>query len=139
MQWGTEEQKRRFVPKIVSAEEIWCQCYSEPNSGADLASLQNRAVEDGDYFRINGQKIWTSQAQYADWAFVLCRTDPNAPKHRGVSYLLVDMKTPGITVRPLVQMSGATGFNEVFFDDVRSRRNSWSAKKTTGGKSRLLL
>jgi alkylation response protein AidB-like acyl-CoA dehydrogenase len=119
MQWGTEEQKRRFVPKIVTGEEVWCQGYSEPNSGSDLASLQTRAVEDGDYFRINGQKIWTSQAQYADWGFVLCRTDPDAPKHRGISYILVDMKTPGITVRPLVQMTGAKGFNEVFFDDVR--------------------
>ena len=120
MQWGTEEQKKRFVPKIISGEDVWCQGYSEPNSGSDLASLQTRAVEDGDYFSINGQKIWTSQAQYADWAFVLCRTDPAAPKHRGISYILVDMKTPGITVRPLVQMSGASGFNEVFFDDVRT-------------------
>jgi alkylation response protein AidB-like acyl-CoA dehydrogenase len=139
MQWGTEEQKRRFVRKIISAEEIWCQGYSEPNSGSDLASLQTRAVEDGDYFCINGQKIWTSQAQCADWAFVLCRTDPNAPKHRGISYLLVDMKTPGITVRPLVQMSGATGFNEVFFDDVRTPKkflvgelnNGWQVAITT--------
>jgi alkylation response protein AidB-like acyl-CoA dehydrogenase len=139
MQWGTEEQKRRFIPKIISAEEIWCQGYSEPSAGSDLASLQTRAVEDGDYFRINGQKIWTSQAQYADWAFVLCRTDPNAPKHRGISYLLVDMKTPGITVRPLVQMSGTKGFNEVFFDDVRTPKkflvgeinNGWQVAITT--------
>ena len=95
MQWGTKEQKRRFVPKIISAEEIWCQGYSEPNSGSDLASLQTRAVEDGDYFRINGQKIWTSQAQYADWAFVLCRTDPNAPKRTaGLAIWLVDTEDP---------------------------------------------
>src|SRR6202162_5472145 len=113
IQWGTEEQKKRYVPKILSADEIWCQGYSEPNSGSDVASLQTRAVEDGDYFRITGQKTWTSQAQYADWAFVLCRTDPNAPKHRGISYLLVDMKTPGIIVRPLVQITGGKGFNEV--------------------------
>jgi alkylation response protein AidB-like acyl-CoA dehydrogenase len=132
MQWGTEEQKRRFVTKIVSGEEIWCQGYSEPNSGSDLASLQTRAVEDGDYFRINGQKIWTSQAQYADWAFVLCRTDPNAPKHRGISYLLVDMKASGITVHPLVQMSGATGFNEVFFDDVRTPKKFLVGEKNHG-------
>jgi len=139
MQCGTAEQKRRFIPKIISAEEIWCQGYSEPGSGSDLASLQTRAVEDGDYFRINGQKIWTSQAQYADWAFVLCRTDPTAPKHRGISYLLVDMKTPGITVRPLVQMSGTRGFNEVFFDDVRTPKkllvgevnNGWQVAITT--------
>ena len=139
MQWGTEEQKRRFIPKIIAAEEIWCQGYSEPGSGSDLASLQTRAVEDGDYFRIDGQKVWTSQAQYADWAFVLCRTDPAAPKHRGISYLLVDMKTPGITVRPLVQMSGTRGFNEVFFDDVRTPKkllvgelnNGWQVAITT--------
>jgi alkylation response protein AidB-like acyl-CoA dehydrogenase len=132
MQWGTEEQKRRFIPKIVSGEEVWCQGYSEPNAGSDLASLQTRAVEDGDYFRITGQKIWTSQAQYADWAFVLCRTDPAAPKHRGISYLLVDMKSPGITVRPLVQMSGARGFNEVFFDDVRTPKKLLVGEKNNG-------
>ena len=132
MRWGTEEQKQRFIPKIISGEEIWCQGYSEPNSGSDLASLQTRAVEDGDYFRINGQKIWTSQAQYADWAFVLCRTDPEAPKHRGISYLLVDMKTPGITVRPLVQMTGTRGFNEVFFDDVRTPKKLLVGEKNNG-------
>jgi len=132
MQWGTDEQKRRFVPKIITGEEVWCQGYSEPNSGSDLASLQTRAIEEGDYFRINGQKIWTSQAQYADWAFVLCRTDPDAPKHRGISYILVDMKTPGITVRPLVQMTGARGFNEVFFDDVRVPRKNLVGEKNNG-------
>ena len=139
MQWGTEEQKQRFVPKIISGEEIWCQGYSEPNSGSDLASLQTRAVEDGDYFRINGQKIWTSQAQYADWAFVLCRTDPNAPKHRGISYLLVDMKTPGITVRPLVQMSGATRLQRSLLRRradsqeilVGEKNNGWQVAITT--------
>jgi alkylation response protein AidB-like acyl-CoA dehydrogenase len=132
MQWGTEEQKRRFIPKIIAGEEIWCQGYSEPNAGSDLASLQTKAVEDGDYFRITGQKIWTSQAQYADWGFVLCRTDTDAPKHRGISYLLVDMKTPGITVRPLVQMSGARGFNEVFFDDVRTPKSMLVGEKNQG-------
>ncbi|HVN88873.1 MAG TPA: acyl-CoA dehydrogenase family protein [Candidatus Binataceae bacterium] len=132
MQWGTDEQKKRFIPKIITGEEIWCQGYSEPNSGSDLASLQTRATEDGDYFVINGQKIWTSQAQYADWAFVLCRTDPEAPKHRGISYILVDMKTPGITVRPLVQMSGAQGFNEVFFDDVRTPKKMLVGTKNNG-------
>ena len=132
MQWGTAEQKQRFIPKIITGEEIWCQGYSEPNSGSDLASLQTRATEEGDYFVINGQKIWTSQAQYADWAFVLCRTDPDAPKHRGISYILVNMKTPGITVRPLVQMSGARGFNEVFFDDVRTPKNMLVGAKNQG-------
>jgi alkylation response protein AidB-like acyl-CoA dehydrogenase len=132
MHWGTAEQKERFIRKIVTGAEVWCQGYSEPNSGSDLASLQTRAIEDGDYYRINGQKIWTSQAQYADWAFVLCRTDPEAPKHRGISYILVDMKTAGITVRPLVQMNGTKGFNEVFFDDVRVPKKNLVGEQNQG-------
>jgi len=132
MHWGTAEQKERFIRKIVTGAEVWCQGYSEPNSGSDLASLQTRAIEDGDCYRINGQKIWTSQAQYADWAFVLCRTDPEAPKHRGISYILVDMKTAGITVRPLVQMNGAKGFNEVFFDDVRVPKKNLVGEQNQG-------
>ena len=130
--WGTEEQKRRHVPKILTAEEVWCQGYSEPNSGSDLASVQTRAVEDGDYFIVNGSKIWTSAAHHADWIFLLTRTDPAAPKHKGITYLLVDMKTPGVEVRPLVQMTGARGFNQVFFEDVRVPKTNIVGQKNQG-------
>ncbi|MCC6960802.1 MAG: acyl-CoA dehydrogenase family protein [Dehalococcoidia bacterium] len=118
---GNEEQKRRYLPKITSGEHIWCQGYSEPGAGSDLASLQTRAQRDGDEFVINGQKIWTSGGHRANQMFCLVRTDPEAPKHRGISFLLIDdiMNTPGLTIRPLINMANRHHFNEVFFEDVR--------------------
>ena len=116
---GTEEQKREHLPKVAKGEVQWCQGYSEPESGSDLASLSTRAIRDGDEFVINGTKIWTSMAHRADWIMLLARTDPDASKHRGISFFLVDMKSPGIEVRPIVNMAGKHEFNQIVFEDVR--------------------
>ena len=116
---GTEEQKQEHLPPIAAGDRYWCTLYSEPGSGSDLASLQTAAVRDGDDYVINGQKIWTSSAHIADWGWLAARTNPDAPKHRGISLFMLDMKSPGVTVRPIVNMAGGHDFNEVYFDDVR--------------------
>jgi alkylation response protein AidB-like acyl-CoA dehydrogenase len=132
MQWGTPEQKKRYIPKIPSAEEIWCQGLSEPNHGSDLAGVETRAVDEGDHFVVNGSKIWTSNAHHADFSTLLCRTDPSLPKHKGLSYLLVDLKSPGVTIRPLIQMTGEHGFNQVFYDDVQVPKSNMLGQKNQG-------
>jgi alkylation response protein AidB-like acyl-CoA dehydrogenase len=120
MAFGSPAQQQRFLPKILSAEEWWCQGYSEPGAGSDLASLKMRAVREGDHYVVNGQKTWTTLGQYADWIFCLVRTDPEAKPQRGISFLLIPMNTPGITVRPIITMDGAHEVNEVYFEDVRA-------------------
>ena len=129
---GTEEQKREFLPPVSKGEVQWCQGYSEPESGSDLASLQTRAVEDGDDFIINGTKIWTSSAHRADHIMVLTRTDPDAPKHRGISFLLCDMNTPGLTVNPIINMAGDHGFNMGTFDNVRVPKKNLVGEQNRG-------
>jgi alkylation response protein AidB-like acyl-CoA dehydrogenase len=119
MAFGSPAQQQRFLPKIMAAEEWWCQGYSEPGSGSDLASVKTRAVREGDQYIVNGQKTWTTQGQYADWIFCLVRTDTEVKPQRGISFLLIDMKTPGITVRPIITMDGAHEVNEVWLEDVR--------------------
>jgi len=120
LQFGTEEQKQRFLPRAANLDDWWCQGFSEPGAGSDLASLKTAAKLEGDHYVVNGQKIWTSTAHHADWCFVLVRTNPNARKRQeGISFLLVDMKTPGITVRPIISIDGSHHLNEVFFDDVK--------------------
>ncbi|HTO11168.1 MAG TPA: acyl-CoA dehydrogenase family protein [Candidatus Binatia bacterium] len=145
--YGTEEQKKRYPEKILTCEEIWCQGYSEPNAGSDLASLQTRAVKDGEHYVINGQKVWTSLAHMADWMMLLARTDPEAPRHKGITYFLLDMHLPGVTVKPLKQITGDAEFNEVFFDNVRVHEsqilgglnNGWGVGLTTLMYERLAL
>jgi alkylation response protein AidB-like acyl-CoA dehydrogenase len=144
LQWGTEEQKQRFIPGILKGEIAWCQGFSEPDAGSDLAGLKTRAVLDGDEWVVNGQKVWTTQAHYADYIFLLARTDPDAPKHAGISYLLVPMKQDGVEVRPIEQIDGSAEFNEVFFTNVRCPRdnvvggvnNGWKVAMTTLGFER---
>src|SRR5580692_3881491 len=144
LQWGTEEQKKQFIPGILKGEIAWCQGFSEPDAGSDLAGLKTRAELDGDEWVINGQKVWTTQAHYADYIFLLARTDPDAPKHAGISYLLVPMKQPGVEVRPIEQMDRSAEFNEVFFTNVRcpeanvigAVNNGWKVAMTTLGFER---
>ena len=131
---GTEEQKKRFLPKILSGEETWCEGFSEPGAGSDLKNIQTRAVEDGDYYVVNGQKVWTTGGMRADWAILLARTnfDPDIPKQRGISYFLLDMHAPGVTVRPLREMTGYALFGETFLDDVRIHKSLMVGEKDRG-------
>jgi alkylation response protein AidB-like acyl-CoA dehydrogenase len=147
LELGTEEQKQQFIKPTIDGEMVWCQGYSEPGAGSDLASLRTSAVIDGDDWVINGQKIWTSTAHLADWIFCLVRTEPEAKKHHGISFLLFDMKTPGIEIRPLVDMTGAANFNEVFFTNVRvpkgqivgNRGQGWQVANSVLGHERDML
>ncbi len=132
MIYGTDEQKKRFLPPIASHDEIWCTLYSEPAAGSDLASLQTRAVKDGDEWVLSGQKTWTTGAHRSDWGWIAARTDPDAPKHKGISMFMVPMDSPGITILPLVNMAGMHGFNDVFFEDVRIPANYLVGQENNG-------
>jgi len=146
LRFGSDEQKKRFLPRIYNGEDFWCQGYSEPGSGSDLASLKTKALRNGDHYVVNGQKIWTTLGHYADWIFCLVRTDLNTSKRQeGISFLLIDMKSPGITVRPLILMDGGHEVNEVFFDDVKvpvgnlvhNEGEGWTVAKYLLGHERM--
>ena len=139
LHWGTEEQKRHFLPRILSGEDVWCQGYSEPGSGSDLASLSTRAVLDGDEWVINGQKIWTSGGHLANWIFVLVRTNPQAPPHRGISMLLVPMDQDGVEVRPIRNMGGEVDFNEVYFTNARCPKDNVLGEVDNGWRVAMTL
>ncbi|MGI8926493.1 MAG: acyl-CoA dehydrogenase family protein [Tepidiformaceae bacterium] len=132
MMYGSEEQKRRHLPAIATWDVVWCQGFSEPGSGSDLASLQTTAARDGDDWVLNGTKIWTSHGHYADWMYLLARTDTEAPKHKGISYFLLDLKSPGVSFRPLLNMAGRKGFGQFFFDDVRMPAESLLGDENRG-------
>jgi alkylation response protein AidB-like acyl-CoA dehydrogenase len=132
MLYGTEEQKNEFIPKITSLEHTWCTLYSEPAAGSDLAAIETKAFRDGDDYVINGQKIWTTGAHRSNWGWLAARTDPDAPKHKGISMFVVPMDAPGVTIRPLVNMAGNHGFNEVFFEDVRIPANYLVGQENMG-------
>ena len=147
IEFGTPEQKARFLPKILAGDEVWCQGYSEPNAGSDLASLRTRAIADGDDLLVTGQKTWTTHAQYADWIFCLVRTDPDAKKQSGISFLLIDLKSPGATVKPFLTIGGTPAFCETWFDNVRVPRanlvgqlhGGWTVAKALLGHERTLI
>ena len=130
--FGTPEQKKQHLPPIARGEMFWCQLFSEPEAGSDLASLRTQAVDQGDHYLVNGQKVWTSGGHYASWAVLLARTDPNAPKHKGISFFVLDMKTPGVQVRPLLNIVGGHAFNEVFFDNVKVPKTNLIGQKNDG-------
>ena len=139
IRFGTEEQKRRHLPGIANGEVFWCQGFSEPNAGSDLASIQTKAVQDGNNFIINGQKTWVSKAQWSEWCHLLARTDPDAPKHRGISYFLIDMRTPGISIHPMMEMCGVPSLCEIFLEDVRVPQENMLGEKNGGWKIAMSL